>query len=185
MVDQEKIKEAVRLLLEGIGEDPSRAGLVDTPDRVARMWQELVGGMDQTAEEPLSRVFPVEGGEMVLEKDITFYSTCEHHLMPFYGKAHVAYVPDGRVVGLSKLARTVEVFARRLQIQEQMTGQIADAMMEFLAPKGVMVVLEAEHTCMTARGVKKPGSKTVTIATRGVFERNEALQTRFFQMLGK
>ncbi|MBO7341036.1 MAG: GTP cyclohydrolase I FolE [Lachnospiraceae bacterium] len=185
MVDQEKIKEAVRLLLEGIGEDPSRAGLVDTPDRVARMWQELVGGMDQTAEEPLSRVFPVEGGEMVLEKDITFYSTCEHHLMPFYGKAHVAYVPDGRVVGLSKLARTVEVFARRLQIQEQMTGQIADAMMEFLAPKGVMVVLEAEHTCMTARGVKKPGSKTVTIATRGVFEKNEALQTRFFQMLGK
>ena len=185
MVDQEKIKEAVRLLLEGIGEDPSRAGLVDTPDRVARMWQELVGGMDQTAEEPLSRVFPVEGGEMVLEKDITFYSTCEHHLMPFYGKAHVAYVPDGQVVGLSKLARTVEVFARRLQIQEQMTGQIADAMMEFLAPKGVMVVLEAEHTCMTARGVKKPGSKTVTIATRGVFEKNEALQTRFFQMLGK
>lgn len=185
MVDQEKIKEAVRLLLEGIGEDPSRAGLVDTPDRVARMWQELVGGMDQTAEEPLLRVFPVEGGEMVLEKDITFYSTCEHHLMPFYGKAHVAYVPDGRVVGLSKLARTVEVFARRLQIQEQMTGQIADAMMEFLAPKGVMVVLEAEHTCMTARGVKKPGSKTVTIATRGVFEKNEALQTRFFQMLGK
>jgi len=185
MVDQEKIKEAVRLMLEGIGEDPSRAGLVDTPDRVARMWQELVGGMDQTAEEPLSRVFPVEGGEMVLEKDITFYSTCEHHLMPFYGKAHVAYVPDGRVVGLSKLARTVEVFARRLQIQEQMTGQIADAMMEFLAPKGVMVVLEAEHTCMTARGVKKPGSKTVTIATRGVFEKNEALQTRFFQMLGK
>jgi len=185
MVDQEKIKEAVRLLLEGIGEDPGRAGLKDTPDRVARMWQELATGMEQTAEEPLSRVFPVENGEMVLEKDITFYSTCEHHLMPFYGKAHVAYVPDGRVVGLSKLARTVEVFARRLQIQEQMTGQIADAMMEFLAPKGVMVVLEAEHTCMTARGVKKPGSKTVTIATRGVFEKNEALQTRFFQMLGK
>ena len=122
---------------------------------------------------------------MVLEKDITFYSTCEHHLMPFYGKAHVAYVPDGRVVGLSKLARTVEVFARRLQIQEQMTGQIADAMMKWLKPKGVMVVLEAEHTCMTARGIKKPGSKTVTIATRGVFEKNEALQTRFFQMLGK
>ena len=185
MVDQEKIKEAVRLLLEGIGEDPTRDGLKDTPDRVARMWQELTAGMDQTAKEPLSRVFPVEGGEMVLEKDITFYSTCEHHLMPFYGKAHVAYVPDGRVVGLSKLARTVEVFARRLQIQEKMTGQIADAMMEYLAPKGVMVVLEAEHTCMTARGIKKPGSKTVTIATRGVFAENEALQTRFFQMLGK
>ncbi|MBP5281346.1 MAG: GTP cyclohydrolase I FolE [Lachnospiraceae bacterium] len=185
MVDQEKIKEAVRLLLEGIGEDPERLGLKDTPDRVARMWTELAAGMDQTAQEPLSRVFPVENGEMVLEKDITFYSTCEHHLMPFYGKAHVAYVPDGKVVGLSKLARTVEVFARRLQIQEQMTGQIADAMMEFLAPKGVMVVLEAEHTCMTARGIKKPGSKTVTIATRGVFAENETLQTRFFQMLGK
>ena len=185
MVDQEKIKEAVRLLLEGIGEDPQRVGLKDTPDRVARMWQELMAGYEQTAEEPLSRVFPVEGGEMVLEKDITFYSTCEHHLMPFYGKAHVAYVPDGKVVGLSKLARTVEVFARRLQIQEQMTGQIADAMMEYLSPKGVMVVLEAEHTCMTARGIKKPGSKTVTIATRGVFGENEALQTRFFQMLGK
>ena len=185
MVDQEKIKEAVRLLLEGIGEDPERLGLKDTPDRVARMWTELAAGMDQMAQEPLSRVFPVENGEMVLEKDITFYSTCEHHLMPFYGKAHVAYVPDGKVVGLSKLARTVEVFARRLQIQEQMTGQIADAMMEFLAPKGVMVVLEAEHTCMTARGIKKPGSKTVTIATRGVFAENETLQTRFFQMLGK
>ena len=149
------------------------------------MWTELAAGMDQTAQEPLSRVFPVENGEMVLEKDITFYSTCEHHLMPFYGKAHVADVPDGKVVGLSKLARTVEVFARRLQIQEQMTGQIADAMMEFLSPKGVMVVLEAEHTCMTARGIKKPGSKTVTIATRGVFQENEQLQTRFFQMLGK
>lgn len=185
MVDQEKIKEAVRLLLEGIGEDPGRAGLKDTPDRVARMWQELAVGMEQTAEEPLSRVFPVENGEMVLEKDITFYSTCEHHLMPFYGKAHVAYVPDGKVVGLSKLARTVEVFARRLQIQEQMTGQIADALMEYLSPKGAMVVIEAEHTCMTARGIKKPGSKTVTIATRGIFQENEALQNRFFQMLGK
>ena len=185
MVDQEKIKEAVRLLLEGIGEDPGRAGLKDTPDRVARMWQELAAGMEQTAEEPLSRVFPVENGEMVLEKDITFYSTCEHHLMPFYGKAHMAYMPNGKVVGLSKLARTVEVFARRLQIQEQMTGQIADALMEYLAPKGAMVMLEAEHTCMTARGIKKPGSKTVTIATRGIFQENEALQTRFFQMLGK
>ena len=185
MIDQEKIKEAVRLLLEGIGEDPTRAGLIDTPDRVARMWTELAAGYEQTAKEPLSRIFPVESGEMVLEKDITFYSTCEHHLMLFYGKAHVAYVPDGKVVGLSKLARTVEVFARRLQIQEQMTGQIADAMMEFLKPKGVMVVLEAEHMCMTARGIKKPGSKTVTICTRGVFQDNEALQTRFFQMLGK
>lgn len=185
MVDQEKIREAVRLLLEGIGEDPGRAGLTDTPDRVARMWQELAGGMEQDPAEPLSRVFPVDGGEMVLEKDVTFYSTCEHHLMPFYGKAHVAYVPEGKVVGLSKLARTVEIYARRLQIQEKMTGQIADALMEHLMPKGVMVMLEAEHTCMTARGIKKPGSKTVTIATRGVFQEDERLQVRFFQMLGR
>ncbi|MDE7113599.1 MAG: GTP cyclohydrolase I, partial [Acetatifactor sp.] len=121
--------------------------------------------------------------EMVLEKDIVFYSMCEHHMLPFYGRAHVAYVPDGKVVGLSKLARTVEVYARRLQIQEHMTAQIADAIMEHLAPQGVMVVVEAEHMCMTMRGVKKPGSQTVSVATRGVFENNEALQNRFFQML--
>ena len=184
-LDQKKIKEAVRLLLEGMGEDPDRPGLLDTPDRVARMYEELLSGMNQSAGEPLSRVFPVESSGMVLEKDIVFYSTCEHHLLPFYGKAHVAYIPDGKVVGLSKLARTVEVFARTLQIQEQITRQIADAMMEFLAPKGVMVVLEAEHTCMTMRGVKKPGSKTVTMAARGVFQENAALQEQFFQMLGR
>lgn len=184
-MDQEKIKEAIRLLLEGMGEDPNRPGLMETPDRVARMYQELLDGMGRNAEEHLSKVFPVENGEMVLEKDIVFYSTCEHHLMPFYGKAHVAYIPDGQVVGLSKLARTVEVYARRLQIQEQMTGQIADAMMEFLKPKGVMVMLEAEHTCMTMRGIKKPGSKTVTIATRGEFVNNALLQDRFFRMIGQ
>lgn len=184
-MDQEKIKNAIKLLLEGMGEDPDRPGLLETPDRVARMYQEILAGMEQSAKEPLSKVFPVDNGEMVLEKDIVFYSTCEHHLLPFYGKAHVAYIPDGQVVGLSKLARTVEVFARRLQIQEQMTGQIADAMMEFLKPKGVMVLLEAEHTCMTMRGIKKPGSKTVTIASRGVFEDNAMLQERFFQMLGR
>ena len=120
---------------------------------------------------------------MVVEKDIVFYSTCEHHLMPFYGKAHVAYIPDGKVVGLSKLARTVEVYARRLQIQEQMTGQIADAVMEYLKPQGVMVLVEAEHMCMTMRGVKKPGSRTVTSAARGVFAKQTALQERFFRML--
>lgn len=182
-MDQKKIKEAIRLLLEGVGEDPNRPGLKDTPDRVARMYEEILSGMGQTAEEPLSKVFPVEQGEMVLEKDIVFYSTCEHHLMPFYGKAHVAYIPNGQVVGLSKLARTVEVYARRLQIQEQMTGQIADAIMEFLAPKGVMVLIEAEHTCMTMRGIKKPGSKTVTVATRGAFAEQESLQQQFFRML--
>ncbi|MBQ7775593.1 MAG: GTP cyclohydrolase I FolE [Lachnospiraceae bacterium] len=183
MIDQEKIKEGVRLLLEGIGEDVNREGLKDTPDRIARMYQEIFGGMYEDAGEHLSKVFSVENDEMVLEKDITFYSTCEHHLLPFYGKAHVAYIPDGKVVGLSKLARTVEVYARRPQIQEQMTGQIADAIMEHLAPKGAMVVVEAEHMCMTMRGIKKPGSKTVTMACRGAFVENEGLQNRFFQML--
>lgn len=183
MVDHEKIKEAVKLLLEGIGEDVNREGLKETPDRIARMYEEIYGGMDESAKEHLSKVFSVEHNEMVVEKDIVFYSTCEHHLMPFYGKAHVAYIPNGKVVGLSKLARTVEVYARRPQIQEQMTGQIADAMMEYLAPQGVMVMVEAEHMCMTMRGIKKPGSKTVSIATRGSFEENELLQNRFFQMV--
>lgn len=183
MVNHEKVKEAVRLLLEGIGENPDREGLKETPDRIARMYEEIYGGREENAAEHLSKVFTVDNNEMVLEKDIVFYSTCEHHLMPFYGKAHVAYIPDGKVVGLSKLARTVEVYARRLQIQEQMTGQIADAVMKHLAPQGVMVMLEAEHMCMTMRGIKKPGSRTVSVATRGIFENNTALQNQFFQML--
>ncbi len=185
MIDQEKIKEGVRLILEGLGEDVHREGLVETPDRIARMYTEIYGGLYEDAGEYLSKVFSVDNDEMVLEKDIVFYSTCEHHLMPFYGKAHVAYIPNGKVVGLSKLARTVEVFARRPQIQEQMTGQIADAIMEHLSPKGVMIMVEAEHMCMTMRGVKKPGSKTVTIACRGVFEEQEALQNRFFYMMSR
>lgn len=183
MVNQDKIKEAVKLILEGIGEDAEREGLVDTPDRIARMYTEIFSGMEEEAAVPLSKVFRVEDSEMVLEKDIVFYSMCEHHMMPFYGKAHVAYIPDGKVVGLSKLARTVEVFAKRLQVQERLTNQIADAVFEHLSSKGVMVVLEAEHMCMTMRGVKKPGSKTVSIATRGAFADNTELQNRFFQML--
>lgn len=183
MIDQDKIKEGVKLLLEGIGEDVNREGLKDTPDRIARMYQEIFGGMYEDPHEHLVKVFSTDDDEMVLEKDIVFYSTCEHHLLPFFGKAHVAYIPDGKVVGLSKLARTVEVYARRPQIQEQMTAQIADAIMEHLAPKGVMVVVEAEHMCMTMRGIKKPGSKTVTMVSRGVFENNDMLQARFFQML--
>jgi GTP cyclohydrolase I len=147
------------------------------------MYEEIYGGMDEDAGEHLSKVFTVNNSELVLEKDIVFYSMCEHHLMPFYGKAHVAYIPDGKVVGLSKLARTVEVYAKRPQIQERMTGEIADAIMEHLTPKGVMVVVEAEHMCMTMRGIKKPGSKTVSIATRGVFSDSKDLQDRFFRML--
>ena len=183
MVDKKKIEMAVRLLLEGIGEDVNREGLKDTPDRVARMYEEIFGGMEEDAGEHLAKTFRVDNSEMVTEKDITFFSTCEHHLMPFYGKAHIAYIPDGKVVGLSKLARTVEVYARRPQIQEKMTSQIADAIMEHLKPRGVMVVLEAEHMCMTMRGVKKPGSRTVTMATRGVFSQDEKLQNRFLNLI--
>mgnify|MGYP002448045184 CR=1 FL=1 len=128
MIDHEKVEQAVRLLLEGIGEDVNREGLIDTPDRIARMYEEIYGGMEEDAATHLSKTFTVDSSEMVVEKDITFYSTCEHHLLPFYGKVHIGYIPDGKVVGLSKLARTVEVFARRLQLQEQLTGQIADAL---------------------------------------------------------
>ena len=183
MIDQEKIKQAVRLLLEGIGEDVNREGLAETPDRIARMYEELYGGMYEDAQEHLKKTFHVDDNEMVIEKDITFYSTCEHHLLPFYGKAHIAYIPDGKVVGLSKLARTVEVFARRLQLLEQLTGQIADALMESLRPKGVLVMIEAEHMCMTMRGIKKPGSQTVTVVKRGAFLENKELTDQFFQMM--
>ena len=184
MVDHKKVEQAIRLLLEGIGEDPDREGLAETPDRIARMYEEIYGGMDEDAGKHLSKTFTVDSHEMVIEKDITFYSTCEHHLLPFYGKAHIAYIPDGKVVGLSKLARTVEVFARRLQLQEQLTGQIADALMEHMQPKGAIVMIEAEHMCMTMRGIKKPGSKTVSVVTRGAFEENEKLQNMFFRMIG-
>ena len=180
MVDKAKVEAAIQLLLEGIGEDINREGLVDTPARVARMYEEICGGLDETAEEHLSKTFTSSNSEMVIEKDITFYSLCEHHLMPFYGKAHIAYIPNGKVVGLSKLARTVEVFARRLQIQEQLTGQIADAIMEILKPQGVMVYMEAEHMCMTMRGVKKPGAKTITTACRGAFAENDSLKQQVF-----
>ena len=183
MVDKAKVEQAIRLLLEGIGEDPQREGLLETPDRIVRMYHEIYAGLEQTAHEPLQKRFHTETGEMVLEKNITFYSTCEHHLLPFYGKAHVAYIPDGEVVGLSKLARTVEVFARRPQLQERLTAQIADALMEELAPKGAMVMLEAEHMCMTMRGIKKPGSTTVTYVTRGMFTDNMELQNQFFRMV--
>jgi GTP cyclohydrolase I len=183
MVDQDKIREAVTLLLEGIGEDVTREGLAETPDRVARMYTELFAGMDETAEEHLSKVFSVDNSELVLVKDIDFHSMCEHHLMPFFGKVHVAYIPDGQVTGLSKIARTVEVYARRLQIQERMTGQIADALMESLAPKGVLVIAEAEHMCMSMRGIKKPGSRTVTTAARGLLREDERMQEKVFRML--
>lgn len=183
MVDKVKIEQAVRLLLEGIGEDITREGLIDTPDRIARMCEEIYGGLGHEADQHLLKQFPVENNEIVLEKDITFYSMCEHHLMPFYGKAHLAYIPNGKVTGLSKLARIVEVYSRRPQIQERLTVQIADALERTLDPKGIMVMLEAEHTCMTMRGIKKPGSKTITTVTRGAFTEDKELQKMFLSMV--
>lgn len=182
-MNQQKIQDGVRLILEGIGEDLNREGLRETPERIARMYEEICGGMTEDAGKHLQKTFSVSDSGIVMEKDIVFYSMCEHHMLPFYGKAHIAYIPDGKVVGLSKLARTVEVFAKRLQIQEQMTAQIADAIMEHLSPRGVMVVIEAEHMCMTMRGVKKPGSLTETMAVRGEFKENTELQKQFFMML--
>lgn len=182
-INEEQIKQGVRLLLAGIGEDPKREGLLETPDRIARMCKEIFCGMSQDAAVPLAKTFSAENTDIVLEKDIMFYSVCEHHLLPFYGKAHVAYLPDGKVVGLSKLARVVQVYARRPQMQERMTVQIADAVMEHLKPQGVMVMLEAEHLCMTMRGVRQPGSKTVTYAARGIWENNTEFQQQFFQLV--
>ncbi|MCR5337445.1 MAG: GTP cyclohydrolase I FolE [Lachnospiraceae bacterium] len=183
MVDQEKVQAAVRMLLEGIGEDPDREGLKDTPERIGRMYAEILAGMDMQPGEILSRTFSSDNTEIVLEKDIPFYSMCEHHMLPFFGKAHVAYIPDGGVVGLSKLARCVELYARRLQLQERMTDQIADAVMNELGCKGVFVMTEAEHTCMTMRGVKKPGSKTVSMAKRGAFAQDQSLMQTVFEMM--
>jgi GTP cyclohydrolase I len=181
MIDKDKITSAVKLFLEGIGEDPSREGLIETPERVARMCEEIFGGRDKDPAVYLSKQFSAPDSEMVLERDITFYSICEHHLLPFFGKAHIAYIPNGKIAGLSKLPRTVEAFANRAQIQEQLTVQIADAIERYLSPKGVMVMLEAEHVCMTMRGVKKPGVLTITTATRGLYVDNYEMQKLFWE----
>lgn len=183
MVDQKLVEEATRLLLKGIGEDPDREGLLETPARVARMYAEIAAGMDDDASEHLARTFSVSSNDLVIERDIPFHSLCEHHMLPFFGTAAIGYIPNGRVAGLSKLARTVEVFARRLQLQERLTSQVADALMEHLAPRGVIVQLSAEHMCMTMRGVKKPGASTVTLARRGAFESDPALERRFLELL--
>ncbi|MFO8015238.1 MAG: GTP cyclohydrolase I FolE [Phycisphaerae bacterium] len=184
MVDLAKLEQATRLLLEGIGEDPEREGLKETPRRVARMWQELTAGMDQRAED-FAKAIPVEEyDEIVLLRDIPFVSVCEHHLVPFIGRAHVAYVPvEGKVTGLSKLARMVEIHARRLQVQERMSQAIADDIMRTLHPRGVMVVLEAEHLCMTIRGAEKPGTITTTSVVRGLFRENPATRAEAVSLL--
>jgi GTP cyclohydrolase I len=181
-VDTARIEAAVREILIAVGEDPDRPGLLETPARVARAYAETFAGLRQDPYEVLATTFDEGHEEMVVVKDISMYSTCEHHLVPFHGVAHVGYIPgaDGRVTGLSKLARLVEVYARRPQVQERMTRQIADALYEVLTPRGVIVVIEAEHLCMAMRGIRKPGSNTVTSAVRGIFRdnavtRNEAM----------
>ena len=185
MVDLPKIKAAVSSIIEAIGEDPGREGLRDTPQRIADMYNEIFAGLDMDAKTELTVGFEVGHREMVILRDIPFYSMCEHHLLPFYGVAHVGYIPneEGRVVGVSKLARVVEVFAKRLQLQERMTSQIADAILEALQPDGVAVVIQAEHLCMTMRGIKKPGSNVITSATRGLFRTRAATRAEFLALL--
>ncbi len=171
-VDTERIRKAAKEILLALGEDTEREGLKKTPERVARMYAELLGGMHEDPKKHLRSVFTENYDEIVLLRNIPFYSICEHHLMPFIGSAHVAYLPSGTVLGVSKLARIVDCFARRLQTQERLTYQIADFIMNSLKPKGVAVVLEASHSCMTIRGIKKPGSVMVTSALRGIFKRD-------------
>ena len=170
-IDLPKIERAVREILVAIGEDPDRDGLAETPARVARAYAEQFAGLSQDPDDVLGTVFDADHDELILVRDIEVYSTCEHHLVPFFGRAHVAYIPNekGQITGLSKLARLVDVFARRPQVQERMTSQIADALMRVLDPRGALVVIEAEHLCMSMRGVRKPGAKTVTSAVRGIF----------------
>ena len=185
-MDTAKIEAGVRMILEGVGENPDREGLKETPARVARMYEEVFAGLTQDPAVHFETTFDEHCNEMVLVRDISFYSMCEHHLVPFYGKAHIAYIPapDGRVCGLSKLARLVEVYAKRPQVQERLTGQIADTLVEQLNPQGVCVVLEAEHMCMNIRGIRKPGSKTVTSAVRGCFLSDIKTREEALRLLG-
>ncbi|MFD9942066.1 GTP cyclohydrolase I FolE [Nonomuraea sp. NPDC059023] len=184
-VDQPRIEKAVREILIAIGEDPDRDGLLDTPSRVARAYAEQFSGLRQQPEDVLTKVFDVDHDEMILVRDIEVYSTCEHHLVPFHGVAHVGYIPNekGQVTGLSKLARLVDVYARRPQVQERMTSQIADALMRVLEPRGVIVVIEAEHLCMTMRGVRKPGAKTLTSAVRGDFRTSDKTRAEAMSLI--
>ena len=185
MIDKTQIMVAVDSIIKAIGEDPKREGLVGTPERVAEMYAELFAGIDKDPRKELSIGFEVGHREMIVLKDIPFYSMCEHHLLPFYGVAHIGYVPnaEGRVVGISKLARVVEIIARRPQIQERMTTQIADAIVDGLKPEGVAVVIQAEHLCMIMRGIKKPGSNVITSAIRGLFRRKAASRAEFFSLI--
>lgn len=184
MIDQNRIREAVKVILEAIGEDPTREGLAETPRRIAEMYQEIFAGLEEDVGKHLDVVFSEEHDDIILVRDIPFHSMCEHHFLPFYGKAHIAYIPaGGRVTGLSKLARVVEGFARRPQMQERLTSQIADLLMDKLKPEGAAVVIEAEHMCMNMRGVKKPGSQTITSAVRGRFRTDQKTRTETFSLI--
>jgi GTP cyclohydrolase I len=185
MIDDASIKKAVADIIKAVGEDPTREGLRDTPERVAEMYGELFVGMDKNPADDLAVGFELGHREMVVLKDIPFYSMCEHHLLPFYGVAHIGYIPnaEGRIVGISKLARVVETVARRPQVQERMTTEIADAIDEGLKPDGVAVVIQAEHLCMIMRGIKKPGSNVITSAIRGAFRRKPASRAEFFSLI--
>ncbi|MFQ5472294.1 MAG: GTP cyclohydrolase I FolE [Dehalococcoidia bacterium] len=182
-VDRERIQQAVHEIITGIGENPEREGLRETPRRIAEMYGELFSGIGCDPGDVLLKSFEESHKEMVVLKDVPFYSLCEHHFLPFHGRAHVGYVPDGRVVGVSKLARAIDIAARRPQLQERLTSQIADAIMDSLSPDGVAVVIEAEHLCMTMRGVQKPGAVMITSATRGGFRRRGATRSEFLALV--
>ncbi len=185
--DRSQVADAVRSLLEAVGEDPQRDGLIGTPDRVADMYEEIFSGLGRDPVDEIDVVFDAEHDEMIMVRDIPFASTCEHHLVPFIGKAHVAYIPNekGQITGLSKLVRVVEVLARRPQVQERLTTQVAEALETALQPRGVLVVVEAEHLCMTMRGVRKPGSQTVTSAVRGIFRTNTATRAEAMGLIAR
>lgn len=183
-VDLDKIQNAVRMILEAVGENPDREGLLDTPKRVAKMYAEVFSGLGKNPEDELSAIFNEMHEEVVIVKDIPFFSMCEHHLVPFYGKAHVAYIPsNGRVTGLSKLARIVETVARQPQLQERITSTVADTLVNKLQPLGVAVIVEAEHMCMTMRGVRKPGASTITTCVRGVYHDDAAARAEVFSLM--
>lgn len=183
-MDFKKIEKGVRLILEGIGEDPDRPGIKETPERVARMYEEIFSGMETPTEELLKAIEGESHDELVMLKDIPFYSMCEHHLIPFIGKAHVAYIPSGgKIVGLSELAKAVEILAKKPQVQERLTTQLADLIMDRLKPKGAMVIIDAEHLCISMRGIRKPGTRTVTSAVRGIFRTKQSTREELLELI--
>lgn len=183
MYNYDKVKEGIKLIIEGIGDDVNREGLLETPDRIARMYAEIFSSIDKEADDILAKQFEIENNNIVIEKDITFHSMCEHHLLPFWGKVHIAYIPNGKVVGLSKLARTVEFYSKKPQIQERFTDEIAQAIMRCVNAEGVLVKVEAEHMCMSMRGVKNVGSKAVTISAHGNLKTNNEYRNEILNLL--